>query len=65
MGGKKNDSRMILIPIAAAMVCIAIGLLAYLKLKDTGNSGAGIPKEQAASSSEVNVEEENYKGGKR
>ena len=33
MGGKKNDSRMILIPIAAAMVCIAIGLLAFLKNK--------------------------------
>ena len=53
MDGKKKDNRMILIPIAAAMVCIAIGLLAYLKLRDTNNGGAGIPKEQAASSSET------------
>ena len=48
---KKKKNMMILIPIAALMLCLAIGLVAYVLLRDTGNEGAGNPnaaKETAA-----------------
>ena len=57
---KKKKNMMILIPIAALMLCLAIGLVAYVLLRDTGNEGAGNPnaaKETAAAESEPAGEE--------